>query len=159
MVYQDQQILDLKINNISQEPISVTVIADDLVEYINIRPAEFTLLPEEIMLVNLDLDFTDQPSGIRKTDISIISKALDKQSFNAASGIKIPLTVAIVSSAWQWNAASIFLAIFASLIFLALLIQAMFILWRPRKKHSFLSLDFALHHKKGNKLIKKIFKK
>jgi hypothetical protein len=159
VIYHDKTSVNLKINNISLEPISVNVQADDLQEYISIQPNEFVLLPQEIMVINLALDFTDQNSGIQKTNISVISKALDKQSFNAASGIKIPLTVAIVAGAWQWNAGSIFLSVFAGLLFLALLVQAIIILSRPRKKHNFLALNFLWHHKKSKNFINKIFKK
>jgi hypothetical protein len=158
-IYNANQSETLLISNISQEPIVITVQADDLADNINIQPSEFTLLPDQVSPVDLEFYFTDQQSGIKKTNISIISKALHKKSFNAASGIKIPVTIAIVIDRWQWNAATIFLVVFSTLLLLGLVAQIIFILWRPRKKHSFLSIDFVWHHKKGNNLFKKIFKK
>ena len=147
-IYDAGQSETLLITNISQEPILVTVQTDDLTDNINIQPSEFTLLPDQISPVDLEFSFSDQKSGIKKINISIISKALNKKSFNATSGIKIPVTIAIVFDHWQWNTATIFLAVFLGLLVLGLFMHLIFVLWRPRKKRSFLDLDFLLHHKK-----------
>ncbi len=134
----------LKITNISSEPIFVKVQADALVENIKIDPKEFNLLPEETMLVNLDLAFSQRDSLLQKTNLSILSQALHPNSFNAISGIKIPLTISIeeLSSLFKWLS--------LALAFVILLLILFFIFWlfllfsKPKR---FLDLDFLLHHK------------
>lgn len=136
----------LKITNISSEPIFVRVQADDLVSNIQIEPSEFNLLPEEIMILELTANFSDQVSAVQKTNLSVISQALHQNSFKAASGIKIPLTIntAKISSFWKWLILSFGFLVFAVLVYLLWLI---FLWFFNRKQHKFLDLDFLLHHK------------
>lgn len=136
----------LKITNISSEPIFVRIQADDLRDNIKVEPSEFNLLPEEIMFIDLTVNFSQQASAVQKTNLSVISQALHQNSFKAASGIKIPLTINTtkISSFWKWLILSVGLLVFVVLIYLLWLV---FIWFFNRKKHKFLDLDFLLHHK------------
>jgi len=81
--YPDVLTQKIKIQNISSEPIKIYVRADDFSKEISLEPAEFDLLPQEIALVNISADFNHLSAGVRKTNISVLSQALDKKSFNA----------------------------------------------------------------------------
>jgi len=116
--------------NISLEPILVTVFPDDLEEFIKISPVEFELMPEEKTPVNILLDFKQSKSGLKKTDISIISRALEKQSFNAASGIKIPLSIYFDNGLFKWSGLLVFVVVFFSILLAFLLARLIF--WRKK---------------------------
>lgn len=124
----------LTITNISPEPIMVSILADDFGEYFDIRPSETELLPQEKLVVSVDGDFSNFESGIKNTNLSVISRALDKKSFNAASGIKIPVTINIAQEYFHWSKEAVFVAVFIGLFVLALIIETIFWILRSRKK-------------------------
>ena len=156
--YSGTKKIDLKISNISKEPENISIFPDDLSEYIKVQPKEFILNPEQVTVVKIFLNFTDKKSGVKKTNLSVISKALNKSSFNAASGIKIPLTITISDEKQQWNAGSIFIAVFVSLLFIAMVVQFIFILLHFPKKRRYFMLNFLRYHKKRFRFFHKLFK-
>lgn len=125
----------LTITNISPEPIRVSIVADDFVGYFKISPSESELIPQESLSVSISGDFSDFDAGVQNTNLSVISQALDKKSFNAASGIKIPVTVNITEKYWQWSKETVFIAVFAGFLLVALVIEAIFWILKSRRKH------------------------
>ena len=113
----------LQVTNISDEPVMVFVSSDDFVDNIIIDPAEIQLLPEQATQIRVTANFANTPAGVKKSNISVITQAVDKRSFNASSGIKIPLTINIAKSYWQWSGEAVFVLVFLSLFAL------FFIIW------------------------------
>ena len=140
--------VSLIITNISTEPISVSVFSDDFKDYISISPAQFELLPEEKIKVNVLTNFDDKEALIKRTDVSIVSQTLDKKSFNAASGIKIPISVYIINKQFQWSGTLVFLAVFFGVLSLLALLEFFFWLIRPKKKKGFWpKVNFLKRHR------------
>ena len=106
----------ISVKNISQEPIIIRVYADDFSNNLLIEPNEFELWPDQVSPVKITTDFENFSPGVQKTHISVLSKALDKRSFNAISGIKIPLTIYISESYFIWSGPLIFLLVFFGLL-------------------------------------------
>jgi hypothetical protein len=150
VLYPDKQDLELVIQNISLEPVSVYIYPDDYKKSIVASPDEIKLLPDEFGRISLSLDFSGEESGVKNTQISVVTKAIDKRSFNAASGLKIPISINIHQESWRWSAAAVFVVAFGSLFILAIIVQLIFILSRPRKKKHWYNLNFLSHHKKRN---------
>ncbi|MCB9802473.1 hypothetical protein H6761_00450 [Candidatus Nomurabacteria bacterium] len=146
IIYTDQTKAQLKIKNISAEPIFSQVSSDDLREFVSIQPDEFTLLPDEIILVDLALDFPNLKSGVKNTNLSIVSRAVNKNSFNAASGIKIPLEVVFSPVNWKFTGVLVFFWTFIILLGFVLLAKLVFGL-KKHKKISNIDLNFLFHHK------------
>lgn len=144
----DQKVTELSVANISQEPILVTAQADHFRDNINIYPSEFKLLPEEIIKLNLISDFTGHQEGVKNTYVSIVSKPLDRQSFNAASGIKIPTTITISQTRWEWSGSAVFVISFLFLLLFAVIVQGIISLFEIRYKKPKWHVNLALHHKK-----------
>ncbi|MCD4760607.1 hypothetical protein K8R42_01795, partial [bacterium] len=134
--------------NISAEPIIVFISPDDFVENIIIQPSEIKLLPDEITQLKIQVYFPEEASGIKNTHISVVSRAIDKKSFNAASGIKIPLTVNITKEYFQWSGPVIFVVVFGGLLLLALLVQSIFELTKHKKKRRRWPDVNFLHHRR-----------
>ena len=95
--------LDLEINqpkkakiliyNVSQEAGIFQVYADELSEWIKVEPNNFRLEARETKEVEIAI--TAKDGGIKTTNISILATPLNRQSFSALSGIKIPLRLDI----------------------------------------------------------------
>lgn len=117
----------LQVTNISDEPVMVFISSDDFADNIITDPIEVQLLPEQVTQVRVVADFANTPAGVKKTNISVVTQAIDKRSFNAASGIKIPLTINIARSYWQWSGEAVFVLAFLSLFVL------FFIIWLIHK--------------------------
>lgn len=148
IVFPDKHSASLDIKNISDEPVLVKIEADHFRENIKINNQEMELLPEQAARVNFDLDFSAYPTGVKNTYISVVTQPLNRQSFNASSGIKIPLTVNISYKKWQWSAPAVFVVLFISLITLVLLLQGVLsFLDRPKKKENII-VNLLHHHKK-----------
>ena len=157
IIYPSNDKATLIITNISPEPILVTVFPDDLEEFIKISPAEFELMPEEKTPVNILLDFKQPKSGLKKTDISIVSRALEKQSFNAASGIKIPLSIYFDNGLFKWSGLLVFVVVFFSILLAFLLARLIFWLIRPKKKkHFWQKIDFLRQHRRFRQLFARL---
>jgi len=149
ILYPSQNKNSFTVTNISSEPIIVSVYPDAFQDNISLYPNEIQLLPTEVTEVLINIDFSDQPTGVKSTYISVVSKAVDKRSFNAASGIKLPISINITESAWAWSGEAIFVMVFVSLMVLALLVQLVFLLWQAKKKkHHWRGTNFLLHKKK-----------
>lgn len=139
----------IKIQNISNEPIKIYVRADDFSKELSLTPAEFDLAPQEIGLVTISGDFEHFSSGVRKTNISVLSQALDKKSFNAISGIKVPVSIYITDSYFKWSGPAVFVLVFLGLGIILILAYLLLNVFRFRpKKNKFAGLNFLLHHKK-----------
>lgn len=138
----------LSVKNISKEPIVVRIYADDFLE-ISIEPNEFELLPDQVTSVKISGDFSNFSVGVKKTNISVLSKALDKKSFNAISGVKIPLSIYVNKNYFQWSGPAVFVLVF----FCVLVIFGLFrvltrIFGRKKKKSQGFFINLLLHHKK-----------
>ena len=90
--YPSQKNISLKLKNISNEVISISIYADEFKNNIKIYPTDFEISPNEISNVNLKFNFKET-NKILNTNISVIARSLDKKAFNASTGIKIPLSV------------------------------------------------------------------
>lgn len=84
----------LKIKNISKEVVQISIYSDEFQNNIKIYPEEVQLLPEQITRIEINTNFDKEKNNqILKTNISVVTKALDKKNFNASSGIKIPISI------------------------------------------------------------------
>ncbi|MFA6466864.1 MAG: hypothetical protein WCV71_03325 [Patescibacteria group bacterium] len=139
----------LSVKNISKEPIVVHIYVDDFSDNINIEPNEFELLPEQVTSVRISGDFSNFSAGTQKTNISVLSKALDKKSFNAISGIKIPLSIYINKDYFQWSGPAVFVVVFlGGLIIFYLFRVFVRIFSKQKKKGHWFSINLLVHHKK-----------
>ena len=75
--------------NISQGPGVFQVYPDELVEWIKVEPNNFRLEAGEVKEVKITI--LTKEKGIKITNLSVLATPLDRQSFGAHSGIKIPL--------------------------------------------------------------------
>ena len=75
--------------NISQEAGVFQVFPDELNKWIKIEPNNFRLEAGETKEVNITI--LAKEDGRKTTNISVLAKPLDRRSFGASSGIKIPL--------------------------------------------------------------------
>ncbi len=139
---------NLNIKNISKEPIISHIQVDEYSDNIILNNSEIQLLPEQVTQIKIKTDFSNFEEGIKKTNISVISKALDKKRFNAATGIKVPITVYIFKDYWKWSGQAVFVVTFLSLsIFIAIYYLLSYLLSKKKKKKRF-SLNFLHLHKK-----------
>ena len=155
ILYPSQKDYGFTITNISSEPIVVSVYPDAFQDNITIYPNEVQLMPEQVTKVIVLADFADQPAGVKSTYVSVVSKAMDKRSFNAASGIKLPLSINITEATWSWSGEAVFVMSFVSLLVLAIVIQLAFLVWQAKyKKRHWRGTNF-LRGKKKFRLFKK----
>ncbi len=138
----------LSIKNISKEPIISHIQVDEYSDNIILNNSEIQLLPEQVTQIKIKTDFSNFEEGIKKTNISVISKALDKKSFNAATGIKVPITIYVSKDYWQWSGQAVFVVTFLGLfIFIGIYYLLLYALLKKRKK-KVCSLNFIHLHKK-----------
>jgi len=149
ILYPSQEKYSFTVTNISAEPIVVSTYVDAFQDNVSLQPNEIKLLPKEVTEVVVKADFIGTPAGVKNTYISIISKAIDKRSFNAASGIKLPLSVNITESTWRWSGEAVFVVVFLSLMVLIILVQLIFLSFQAKKKkRHWRGTNFLLHKKK-----------
>lgn len=108
------------VKNISAEPVSLNIYVDDFKDQVAIEPSELSLLPGQASPVQVKVDFSGQPAGAENTNLSVVASALDKRSFNAASGIKVPLTIIVRESFWAKPIILLVLGVFLVLLFMIL---------------------------------------
>lgn len=118
----------INIKNISPEAIAIKVSADNFADKIILIPQELTLLPQESAVVEVRVNFLPTSKKLLATNISVVGQSLDKKSFNAASGLKIPLAITILP---PWWAQLGILSLGAAVL---LLILSILIYMRLRKK-------------------------
>lgn len=143
VLYPAQKKAELIVTNISSEPILVKVYPDNLVKEILLIEPEFTLMPEAKTKIKIDFNFSDHKSKIYQTNLSVVANTLSASSFNAASGIKVPLSISIEPN-------KIKLSFIISFVFLVFLLIGI-IFYYYRRKKAFLHrwhLDFLRLHKK-----------
>lgn len=139
----------LNIKNISKEPIVVHIYVDDFLENINIEPNEFELLPDQVTPVKISGDFSNFSAGVQKTNISVLSKALDKKSFNAISGVKIPLSIYVNKNYFQWSGPAVFVLVFLGVLVIFGFFRVLSrIFGKKKKKGQRFFINLLLHHKK-----------
>lgn len=140
---------EIVIKNISAEPIVIYVYPDDFSDNIEISPNELELLPAQVSAVNIRADFRDFDQGVIHTNVSVLSKAKDKKSFNAISGVKIPTSIYINKSNFMWSGPAVFVVVFVGLLtafgFMRLL---GFLFYKKSAKKKWPSADFLKHHKR-----------
>lgn len=142
--YPKDKSAELVVTNISSEPILVKIFPDNLTKEINISDAEFTLMPEAKTKVKINFNFTAHKSQIYQTNLSVVAKALSAASFNAASGIKVPISVSVMPTK-----AKLVLFVFLFIVVILGFITGIFYYYR--RKNSLLHrlhLDFLSLHKK-----------
>ena len=139
----------ITVKNISSEPVIVGVYADEFSDNLNIYPNEFELWPGQIRPVRISGDFSSYSEGVKKTNISILSKAKDKKSFNAISGIKIPLSIYINGNYFTWSGPAVFIVVFLGLLIIFVLAHVLIFLFRGQpKKYKWPIVNLLVHHKK-----------
>ncbi|RJQ35195.1 hypothetical protein C4566_01130 [Candidatus Parcubacteria bacterium] len=148
LLYPDDRATELVIKNISLEPIIVYIYPDDHKDKITVNPEELSLLPEEYGQINVAFDFSKEQNGVKNTQLSIVSKAVDKRSFNAASGLKIPLSININKEPWHWSGPAVFTVVFLGLLILVILLESIALFFKPRKKKPWYEPNFLLKRKK-----------
>lgn len=89
----EETVITLTIANPTQDVSLVEVYADDFERNISPEVSSFTLEAHEDRLVDVTVLFND--AGTYSTYISVVTKALGDRSFNARSGIKIPVDVTV----------------------------------------------------------------
>ncbi|MCD4704835.1 hypothetical protein K8R66_02030 [bacterium] len=94
-IYSSDKEYYLNIENISAEPITVFIYSDDFENNIIIYPDNINLSTQQKTRIKIYTNFSENKEKILSTNISLVSKALNKKSFNASSGIKIPITIYI----------------------------------------------------------------
>lgn len=142
----------INIQNISDEPVVVYIYADDYKNNFFISPQELELFPDEVSRVKINFDFKSNKTGLKSTDISILTKALDKKSFNAFSGLKIPTTVYITKQKFYWTKEAVFIAVFFGLLIIFGLYKLIILLFSKKKKRKKLwSTNLLKYHKKWYK--------
>jgi len=124
----------ITISNPSAEPGLFTVSADDLASQFSFNPTEVRLEAQESKVINVI--FHSKQAGRWATNLSVVGYPLDTRSFNAGSGLKVPinLTVEKVSG----SVLLIYIIIGASLVLLIGFL--IFKYWRRR------SLWYRLSH-------------
>lgn len=148
ILYPDDKETNLAIKNISKEPIFVTVSADHFTKNIEIYPNEFQLLPDENIKLKVNNIFDEEKEGVKNTYISVVSKPLERQSFNAASGIKIPITINISQEKWRWSGYSVFVVSFFFMFLLVVIIHGIMSVFDIRKVKPKWHVNLLIHHKK-----------
>ncbi len=79
--------------NISREAGVFRVFPDELNEWIQIEPNNFRLEAGETKEIHIDI--LAKEDGMKATNISVLASPLDRRSFSASSGIKIPLKLSV----------------------------------------------------------------
>jgi len=68
------------------------VYPDDFRDQLSVQPAEFELAPEATQLVKLTINV--RRAGELSTNISIVARPLAAGGFSAATGVKVPISIA-----------------------------------------------------------------
>ncbi len=84
---------ELTITNTAQEPGIYIVSADELTDWIGVQQREIRLEAGEKKRVRVLVN--PKKEGIFTTMLSVVGYPLDKKSFNAGSGLKVPLRVTV----------------------------------------------------------------
>src|SRR3989344_1565474 len=100
LFFPDKSAGQIIIKNISAEPITVLIYPDDFINSISVNPSELELWPEQSSPVQIGANFSGESAGLKNTNLSVVASARDKRSFNAASGIKIPITITTREDFW-----------------------------------------------------------
>jgi len=91
----------LKITNPSVEPGIFIVSADDLAPWFTFEPKEARLEAGEARVVTVIVH--PRRSGRFATNLSVVGYPLDTRSFNAGSGLKVPVQLVVTGvSPWPW---------------------------------------------------------
>ena len=139
----------IAVKNISSEPIVVYIYPDDFGDNIKLQPNEFNLMPDQLASIKILTNFDNFSEGTQKTNISVLSKALDKKSFNAISGIKIPISIYIAHTYFEWSGPAVFVLVFGVGLTILLLWQIVVKLFPKKKKiDKKMVINLLLHHKK-----------
>lgn len=140
---------EIIVQNISSEPILVKIYADDFKDNIEISHHEFELLPNQVSPVKISADFGSFSPGVKNTNISILSQAKDKRSFNAISGIKIPISIYINKSYFSWSGPAVFVVVFFGLLLIWGLCRLWLVIFGKKSKpFRKLSVDFLFYHRR-----------
>lgn len=84
---------NILVYNISNEPGIFQVLPEELKNWIEIEPSNFRLESGENQKVQIT--FLAKGDGIKRTNLSVLAKPLDRRSFSINSGIKVPVQLNI----------------------------------------------------------------
>ncbi len=84
---------EILVYNISQEAGIFQVFPDELNDWIKIEPSDFRLEAGENREIKITI--LTKEEGKKVTNLSVLAKPLDRQSFSVSSGIKIPVQLNI----------------------------------------------------------------
>ena len=124
----------LIIKNISLEPITVSIYSDAFSQELKINPSELELLPEESARVQISFVGDKNRSGVKKTNLSLLARNMDQKKFNAASGLKIPLTIFMPGSSFNWTWLTIATLVFFGFLFLLAIVRFFYYFFQLKKR-------------------------
>ncbi|MEK7569919.1 MAG: hypothetical protein AAB515_00540 [Patescibacteria group bacterium] len=79
------------VQNLTDAPATFTVSADELPEVFQIPDNKFSLTGQERKTVNVRI--TPTAGGVSTTNLSIVAASSEPTTFNAAAGVKVPVTL------------------------------------------------------------------
>src|SRR3990167_11055345 len=85
---------ELEVTNTSDEPGRYTVSADEYTAYFAIYPPEFDVVPNETQRVRVQI--AGRKGGRFGTNLTVVGMPIDQRVFNAGSGVKVPVRVAVI---------------------------------------------------------------
>ena len=124
----------LTIKNISLEPITVDIYFDAFSQELKTNLSELELLPEESARVQVSFVGDKNKSGVQKTNLSLLARNMDQKKFNAASGLKIPLTIYMPGSSFHWTWPTIATLVFFGFLFLLVVARFFYYFFQFKKR-------------------------
>lgn len=142
----DLETFTIEVFNTAREPGMFHVYADEQIAWFVISPEQFRLDPDSSERVKVIVQ-PDAP-GKHIVNLSVVGRSLERQSFNAASGLKFPVTLTV--AAGNANELAWLHIIFGTAALATVVVGTA--LGIERKRRSRLekitdTLDLLLHHK------------
>ncbi|MDD5749243.1 MAG: hypothetical protein PHO91_00450 [Patescibacteria group bacterium] len=145
IIVPDKSAASLSIKNISLEPMSISIYADAFATELKINPSELSLMPEESAAVEVAFAGSRDQGGVKKTNLSILARSLDQKRFNAASGLKIPLTIYFPAKVLFWTKYLFIATLLFGVLLGGALFRSFYFYWRRRqqkRKNIWLKVNF-----------------
>ncbi len=122
----------LIIKNISKKATLYSIYSDEFTDQIEIVPDLFQLMPNETQKVKIKVKPLEP--GIQATVISIIARDLNRQEFNAGTGVKVDL---VIKALTKDNTLVLIIKLWLFVIILVLIIFIIYFIIRHRRRNRF----------------------